>query len=145
MSDSIEKKTPIHLWVIGGLGLVWNLLGGMNYYMTQTMGVEAFAELDDGMRAYMESIPAWFDAAWAIAVWGSVVACIFLLLRKAWAGPLFLVCLFSQALCVVYAIMHNAYSLPGGMLMLIISALVFGIALGLWLYARGMAKKGFLT
>lgn len=145
ISDTSTAKAPWHLWVVGVIGLLWNLLGGANYYFTQTMGAETLAGLDEVTRNYMEAIPAWFDAAWAIAVWGSVVASVLLLLRKAWAAPLFLVCMLSQLLCVAYAVVNDAYSLPGGTMMIAMSALVFGIALGLWLYARAMAKRGVLS
>jgi protein-S-isoprenylcysteine O-methyltransferase Ste14 len=144
-SENPRRKTPWHLWAVGGVGLLWNLLGGFNYYATQTLSADTLAGFDDETRAYFENIPAWFDAAWAIAVWGAVVACLLLLLRKAWAAPLFLGSLLAQLVCVAYAISQNAYSLQDGTTTMIITSVVFVIALGLWLYARAMKDRGVLN
>lgn len=32
---SLTDKAPLHLWVVGVLALVWNLIGAMDYVMTQ--------------------------------------------------------------------------------------------------------------
>ena len=29
-------KTPWHLWVVGVLSLLWNMIGAFDFYMTQT-------------------------------------------------------------------------------------------------------------
>jgi len=30
------QKTPIHLWVVGILAILWNSIGAVDYLMTQT-------------------------------------------------------------------------------------------------------------
>ena len=30
-----ERSTPLHLWIVGGLSLAWNAMGGIDYTLTQ--------------------------------------------------------------------------------------------------------------
>jgi hypothetical protein len=36
MSEARAQKTPLHLWIVGILALLWSLLGAVDYIMTQT-------------------------------------------------------------------------------------------------------------
>lgn len=138
-------KAPWHLWVVGGLGLIWNLFGGFIYYTTQTMSAETLQSFDEATRVYMESIPAWFHGAWAIAVWGAVLGCVLLLLRKKLAVPVFLISFLAQLVCVAYAVAAGGYSLPDGTTTMISSAVISLIQIGLIYYSRKMAGAGVLT
>jgi hypothetical protein len=45
-------KTPIHLWIIGGVTLLWNAMGAMDYVMAK-MQVAAYIEMwSDLEQAY---------------------------------------------------------------------------------------------
>ena len=143
MSDT--TKTPVHLWIIGGLGLLWNLFGGFIYYTTQTMSAETLQGFDDATRTYMEAIPFWFHGAWAIAVWGAVLGCVLLLLRKKLAEPVFIISFLSQLVCVGYAVAAGGYSLPDGATTMISSAVIALIQIGLIYYSRRMTNAGMLT
>lgn len=91
MNSAATTRAPWHLWAVGTLGLLWNAFGATDYTMTQlrsrawyeTIGLDA--QTTEVMFTFMQSSPAWADAAWACGVWGAVAGCVLLLARKALA------------------------------------------------------------
>jgi len=77
----LTKKAPLHLWVIGGVSLLWNLGGVASYLATELGQLEGMAFPPDQV-AYFYSFPAWAVAFWALGVWGSAIGSLLLLLRK---------------------------------------------------------------
>lgn len=59
----------------------------------QVVSGAMLASLPAEQRALYEGIPSWVDGVLAIAVFGGVVTCVGLLLKKAWCVPVFLVSL----------------------------------------------------
>lgn len=94
--------TPWHLWVVGIIAVLWNAVGGVDYIMTQTANEAYLAGFTQEQRDYYLNMPVWVDAVWAIAIWSAVLASVLLLLRKAWAAPLFLVSLVFMAISFIY-------------------------------------------
>ena len=148
MSESQSNnpvKAPWHLWVIGIVGLLWNAMGAMDYVMSKTKNEQYMAAFTAEQLEFFYGFPIWVNAAWAIAVWGSVIGTILLLLRK---GSAVWVLLVSFLAMVVTAI-HN-YGLSNGMevvgdtFSLVFTALIFLVGLALYLYAKAMHTKGVL-
>lgn len=77
--------------MIGLVGLIFNLLGCMNYI--SQMNAESVASMPDVYRTIIESRPAWGTGAFAIAVFGGSLGCLLLLLRKSVAFYVFVVAL----------------------------------------------------
>jgi hypothetical protein len=75
-------KTPVHLWIVGAVSAVWNAFGALDYSMTQTKNEAWLAQLTPELRAYIDSAPAWAEAAWAFGVWGALAGSLLLLLRS---------------------------------------------------------------
>lgn len=82
-------KTPVHLWIIGVIALIWNAGGAYDYVMTQFQDEAYLAMLTDAQRAFLDTGPIWFEAAWAVGVWFSVLGSVLLLLRSRFAGAVF--------------------------------------------------------
>ena len=91
----ISGKTPWHLWVVGAVSLLWNALGCYIYTMTMLRDPTMMAGTPPRMRELLDAAPLWADAAWAFGVWGGLLGSIFLLLRRAWAVPAFVVSLIG--------------------------------------------------
>ena len=145
--DAVSTKsgTPWHLWVVGVVGLLWNAVGAYDYLMTQTENEAYMGRFTPEQLDYFYGFPTWVVASWAIAVWGGVLGCILLLLKKRLAAPVFLV----SFVCMILTSIHN-FLLSDGVAMMggpavAFSAVIFLFALGLWLYARAMAQRGVLT
>lgn len=75
-------KAPTWFMVVAGVLLVWNLLGVMAYIAQVTMSPEAMAALSEAERQLYETTPEWATAAFAIAVNGGALGCLFLLLKR---------------------------------------------------------------
>jgi hypothetical protein len=139
------RKTPFHLWIVGILALLWDAIGAFDYSATQLRMEAYMSQFTPEQLEYFYAFPAWVDAAWAIAVWGSVAACIGLLLRKAWAVWLFGVAILGLAATSVYN-----FVLSDGLAVMgegagAFTAVIWVIALFLFFYARAMARRGVLT
>jgi hypothetical protein len=93
----MNEKTGVSIhwsfWVIGLVGLIFNLMGCMNYISQMNAG--NVASLPDAYRAIVESRPAWGTGAFAIAVFGGSLGCILFLLRKSVAFYVFVVALIG--------------------------------------------------
>jgi len=145
MTEAQAPATPRHLWIVGIVTLLWNLMGAMDYVMTQTKNEGYMSQFTPEQLEFFYGFPAWLVAFWAIAVWGAVLGSVLLLMRKKLAMPVFAV----SFVCMVVTTIHN-YGIAGaaevvGGAGLFFSALIFVVALGLVLYARKMAAKGVLV
>ena len=90
MSDTLNGKPPTLFWVIAVVLLLWNFTGLIFYYGQVTMTPETLAAtFSAAEREFMAQIPVWATAAYATAVTAGVIGAVLLLLRKAWALPVF--------------------------------------------------------
>jgi hypothetical protein len=145
MSETQAMKTPRHLWIVGILALLWNLLAATDYVMTETENAAYMNQFTPEQLEFFHGFPAWLVAFWALAVWGSVLGSVLLLMRKKSAFPV----LAASFLCMVVTAVHN-YGFAGGASIVggtgvIFSVVIFVIALALVIYARSMARKGVLA
>jgi len=143
MSQTV--KTPVHLWVVGILTLLWNAVGAFDYVATQSRLESYVSQFSPEQLEYFYAFPAWVDAAWAVGVWGSLLGSLFLLMRKTWA-----VWMFGAAILgLVVTSVHNFVLSDGAALMgegaVIFSAVIWVIALFLYFYSVAMAKRGVLS
>ena len=76
MSDDSNGKAPISFYIIGGLFLVWNVIGLLFYYQQMTLTPEAIASMGPEIAAFMEvDQSGQWNAITASAIgWGSPVA-----------------------------------------------------------------------
>jgi len=147
MSDTQQaKKTPWHLWTIGVVSLLWNAMGAMDFVMTQTRNEAYMSEFTSEQLEFFYGFPIWVVVAWAIAVWGSVIGSILLLLRKTLAVWVFLISFLSMLITSIHNFgLSNGMEVMGGLIPLIFTAVIFIVGLGLFIYSRQMNQKGFLN
>lgn len=138
-------KPATWFWVVSGIALVWNLMGVMAYIMQVTMSPEALQALPENERTLLESVPTWATSAFAIAVWGSTLGSILLLLRKKLATPV-LILSFGGILVQMYYNLFMSKSMevygPGGLAMPIM-VLLFGAFL-IW-FSRKSTFHGWIN
>ena len=106
-------KTPFHLWFVGILAVLWNAVGAYDYTATQYRMESFMSQFTPEQLEYFYGFPAWMDAAWAIAVWGSLLASFGLLMRKAWSASLFGIAVFGLAATSVYSGLVEVYPITG--------------------------------
>lgn len=140
-----NDRTPWHVWLVGVLALLWNSVGAFDYLMTQTRNASYMSAFTPEQLDYFYGFPAWVVATWALSVWGGVLGSILLLLRKRWAVPVFGVSLATMVLTTIYNfVLTDGLEIMGGGGGLIFSAVIFVIAVGLFIYSRRLARTGVL-
>jgi len=85
MSNETDSKVHWIFWIIGVFGLVWNLMGVMNFLWQVNMSAETLATLSEAQKAIIDGRPMWVTVAFAVAVFAGVAGCLLLLLRKSLA------------------------------------------------------------
>jgi hypothetical protein len=141
-----RAPTPRSLWIVGVLALLWNLVGANDYLMTQTQNETYMAQFTPEQLEFFYGFPTWLVAAWAIAVWGGVLGSVALLLRKAWAVPVFVVSLLAMTITAIWNYgFDDGMEVVGGGFELAFTVVIFVVQLLLVLYARRMRDRGVLA
>ena len=145
MATAASAKAPVHLWIVGGVSLLWNAFGALDYTMSQLRNEAWLSQLTEAQRAWLDASPAWTAAAWAFGVWGALLGSALLLMRSRHAFWAFVVSLAGLAVSTIYQ--HVISPMPasansGFMSMLMIA--IWIVALGLLYYAYKMRASGVL-
>jgi hypothetical protein len=143
-------RTPVHLWIVGILALLWNGFGCYDYFMTRTEGAAWINQMmhtadGDAMMAYINAFPIWVSIAWGVGVWGGLAGSLLLLLRNRHAVTVL-------ALSAVGAVVGIGYQLlnPSGIAEMneginrAMPYVIIAIAIALFFYARAQRAKGIL-
>jgi hypothetical protein len=145
MATTTETRTPAHLWVIGVLSLLWNSFGCLDYTMTNLKNASWLAKMSADQLAYMNSLPGWLTAFWAIGVWGGLVGSILLLMRNRYAVMAFGLSLVGAVVGIGYQLFLT--KMPPSMKegpMGFMPWVIIIIAAALFWYASSEQKKGVL-
>ncbi|HEX6741796.1 MAG TPA: hypothetical protein VF079_08400 [Sphingomicrobium sp.] len=145
MQQAVSARAPAHLWIVGIVALLWNAYGCFEYLMTMLRNPAFMAKVPADQLAYMDSLPAWLTACWALGVWGGLAGSILLLLRSRYAVWAFIVSMFGAIIGLGYQMF--ALSMPASMTAGAMAAMPWVIILFcmfLTWYATNAAKKGLL-
>ncbi len=142
MTDT-NKPTTV-FWVVAILATIWNILGVAAYLGNAFATEETIAAMPQADQDYMNNMPAWVTAAFAIAVWFALAGCIGLLMRKKWAAPLFVLSLLGVVAQQIYNFFMQDYiSLEGTRIIMPVIVLVVAVFL-VW-YSRSQKDIGVLS
>ena len=139
------NKPAAWFWIVSTIALVWNLMGVMAYLAQVTMSAETLKALPENERLLIETVPAWSISAFAIAVWGSTLGGILLLLRKKLATPVFMFSFVGIVVQMYYNVfMSKAMEVygPGGIAM---PVMVFAIGVLLIWFSRKSTANEWLN
>lgn len=140
-SDAMLSQARWHLWVIGGLALLWYLSGAVTIQLAQLgrlPGIEA------GEAAYYAAKPAWKVAVTALSTYGSVLATIFLLMRRKASVALFALVLAAILLGNAAELMDGTSRVYANNGAAIATVFIVAIALFMTWYACAMQRRGVL-
>ena len=150
MATTAQSRTPIHLWIIGGLSLLWSCFGAYDYLMTRMRNADYLASAMPGVDpqaalAWIDRFPLYAQLGWGLGVWMGLLGSVMLLVRSRWAVGAYGLSLVGAVLGLGYQIVA-APPLEGahGPMLTVMPYVIILLALGLFLYARAMAKKGLL-
>ncbi len=141
MTTNSTNKPPIWFWIVSLAALLWNSAGAY-MYLQQAYNTEVHQAMYTPEQLEMvNNMPSWATAAFAIAVFGGVLGCIGLLLRKKWAKSIFILSLLGIVVQMIYNIfISGALEVYGpGAVAMPIMTLVIGFLL-IWFSKKGIAK-----
>lgn len=140
MTNSMNKP-PIWFWVVSVLALLWNGAGVAAYIGRAFMTDDIIAQLPKEQQTeYLVEYPAWYTAAFALAVFCGALGCIALLLRKKWANPLFIISALSAI--VQHAYLFMTVEITG--VALVMPIMVIIVCLFLIWFAKHATKKNWI-
>ena len=136
-----RMHTPVHLWIVGVVTLLFNAMGIMSY-LTTKLGMLEQMGLTPEQIAFMNSYPAWISAFWALGVWGAFAGSVLLLLRSRWAVTAMVVAMIG----LIGTTLGNyvVLDVPAAMQAPALDVAIWAVTLFLLFYARRMAKAGVL-
>ncbi len=146
MTDVLNGKPPMTFWLIGGAALIWNLFGLMVYMMQVSASPDELAQAYTPEQVeFMLAVPKWATSAFAIGVTTGVLGCLLLLLRKALAGPMFVISLVGVLIQDLNTfVLNDAIAMFGTTPAIIQSAVVIIGAALIW-YSRIAKSKGWIA
>ena len=119
-------------------------MGVVDYLATQLRWEPYMGQFTAEQLDYFYGFPAWAVAAWAFGVWGALAGSLGLLRRRRWAVWAFGVSLAGMLVSSFYNFGLTEGTKIMGTGGLIFTAVIWVVAIFLFLYARAMAKRGVL-
>jgi hypothetical protein len=143
-SAAALRKRPIHLWIVGILSLLWNSFGAYDYLGMQLPIAGYLAQVPQAIVLLKDSYPVWMDAAWAIGVWGAMAGSIALLMAQRWAVWMFAASLTGLAVSSIYNFTHpvGMEAIGGGGV--VMTAVIWIVAIALLWYSIRHSRLGVL-
>lgn len=141
MTTSINKP-PTWFWIVSVLALIWNGLGVMAYLVRAFATEEMIAALpEDQQSEFLTEYPAWYTAAFALAVFCGALGCLSLLIRKKWAHFLFIISAFAAIVQHIYLFINLEMSLTD----IIMPVMVIVVCFLLIGFAKKSIAKGWIS
>jgi hypothetical protein len=139
------RRTPWHLWTVGGLALLWNSYGAFDYFMSKTRGDAYLSAV--GMTpeqiVYFNAMPSWMTAVWAVGVWGAFLGAVLLLARSRHAVPVFVASLVAYVLSLAYQYLIAPMPGTGAGMVVLQFVILAGCVFFAW-YSRRVHRQGWL-
>ena len=141
-----ESATGVHwsFWAISAIGLIWNVLGGVNFFMQ--MDADIVSALPETHRAIIIGRPIWATGGFAVIVFGGALGCLLLLLRKSVASSVFIVSLLGGIVTIIHTINIASSTIrfsPSEIFVMILMPLVVAAFL-VW-YSKSAEKKNWIN
>ena len=150
MQQAVSARTPVHLWIVGALSLLWSCFGCVDYVMTRMRNTDYLTSAMPGvdpqaLLAWIDDFPLLVQIGWGLGVWLGLLGSILLLLRNKWAVWSFGLSLVGAVVSLGYqiALAPPLAGMEGGF-NAVMPYVIIAVCVALFLYARAMEKKGVL-
>jgi len=141
MNDKNIGGVHWSFWLIGAVALIWNVMCVINFFVQ--MNPDVLAAYRESERAIIEGRPAWATGGFAIAVFGGVLGCLLLLLRKSTAYYLFIASLLGMIVTMTHTLGVDIDFGLGEILGIILMPFVVATFL-IW-YSKQVESKGWIS
>ena len=139
--------TPWHFWIVVTLGVVWHLIGVVDYTSIQYDWQPWLTMMSGRQTAFVQTMPDWVDGAWALSAWVGLLGVLLLAARMSFAPVILAI---SMLATVVVAVWLSLFSNPpvlqlAGWPALATLWIAVAFTVLLWLSARDMHKSGVIA
>ncbi len=147
MSEEMKTTVGALFWIVGIALLVWNLFGCAIYLMDKFATDADLLAMKNGeaMVASRGVYPIWATAAFAIAVWGGLVAVVTLLLRMRLSVMLFVISLVAALICFIPTFTMPVVKAAGGNTYWVMPVIVVVLGLFQIWWSRRQSALGHLS
>ena len=139
MNDKTVSGIHRSFWIVGAVGLIFNLMGCINFF--SQMNAEMVTSMPEAYRAIVESRPAWATGAFAIAVFGGALGALLLLLKKSAAVYVFIASLVGAVAAQISFLGMSGFTfeaMMGWLSQLVVTAFL------IW-YSKWAERKGWIN
>jgi hypothetical protein len=150
MATTAQTRTPVHLWIVGAIALLYNCFGAYDYVMSHMRDLRYIANSMPGVDpntalAWMDSFPVYAKLGWGLGVWGGLLGSLLLLMRSRHAVWAFAVSMIGIVLSIGYQlalapVLHGAQ----GTAYKIMPWIIIIIGAALLAYSYAMVKRDLL-
>jgi len=138
------NKPPIGFTIVAVIALLWNLLGCVAFVFDLLLTPEDIATMSAAQQTLYNARPTWAVASTALAVFGGVLGCIGLLLRKKWAFPVFIASLVGILVQDFGLFILVDGATLAGPVAVVMQSIVLLIAIGLIMLSRKAMARGWV-
>lgn len=141
MGEKSVESVHWSFWVIGIVALIWNAMGGINFFMQ--MDADVLATYPESHRAVVEGRPLWATGGFAVSVFIGAIGGLLLLLKNPAAYYMFIASFLGTVVTMIHTIMVTS----GIGAFDIISMVVMPIAVAAFMvrYSGWVARKGWVS
>ncbi|MEG3146307.1 hypothetical protein U1839_16770 [Sphingomonas sp. RT2P30] len=140
-----ETKPPAWYYLVAVLLILWDGIGCYFCIMQFKLGADAMGDATAYDRALYATLPAWYNWCYAVAVFGSVLGGIALLVRARIARPIMLVALI--AIVVQFGYLFATTDIighKGFMVTVPFPAFIVAVGVFAWWFAGFAARRGWI-
>ena len=141
-----EKAGGVHwsFWAIGAIALIWNILGGVNFFMQ--MNADIVSAMPETHRAIIIGRPVWATGGFAVIVFGGALGCLLMLLRKSAASYVFVVSLIGGIVTMIHTINIASSTIKFSVSEIVVMILMpLVVAMFLIWYSKQAESKGWIS
>lgn len=150
MATTAQDRTPVHLWIVGAVSLLYSCFGAYDYLMSHMRNLQYIASSMPGVDpnaalAWMDAFPMYAKIGWGLGVWGGLLGAILLLMRSRYAVWAFAVSMLGIVLSLGYQLaLAPPLQGAGGTAYKVMPWVIIVIGVALLAYSQAMAKRGVL-
>lgn len=143
MNDKSVADVHWSFWAIGAVALIWNVLGGVNFFMQ--MDADVVAAMPETHRAIIIGRPVWATGGFAVIVFGGALGCLLMLFRKSAASNVFVVSLIGGVVTMIHTINIASTTIRFSFSEIVVMILMpLAVAVFLIWYSKQAESKGWI-
>jgi len=148
MATTAQGRTPVHLWIVGILSLLWGCMGAYDYVMTRMHNLAYFKTMMPNadpttVYAFLDGMPIYASIGWGLGVWGGLLGAVLLLVRSRYAVWAYAASFVGMLLSFGWQL-FVATNVPAAMSNPVVPAVVTVIGIFTLWYSWSMENKGVL-